>query len=319
MVDDQPKPAPSRPSSTGSARGSASHQSGDGSGSIRSLGFVAIGAAIAAALVYWLTVSTRTGQLVGELILGGRPTSFDSIAAAEEVLSNLSRSSVVIGGVLAVVISVLQRRPRLALLAVATIVGANLTTQLLKYLVLERTDLLGGLFYPLPNSFPSGHATAAASIAVALLIVVPPLLRAPWVIVSSVLVAAVGVSTLLAGWHRMADAVGGVFVATAWAAGLASLLAWRRGVEPVGSRIAGLGRYSSTIPIFLGSLLVGLGGFAYLIAALDPLDVLRYLAERGGSPALFWVGVVLAAGTSLLALGALAFALRNVRLDPRVR
>lgn len=315
MVEDQPAPASLRPAATLSARGSAAAKSD--SGSVLRLSVVAIGAVIAAGFIYWLTVSTRTGQLVGELILGGRPASTGSIAAAEEVLSNFSRASLVIGTAFVAVIAALQRRPRLALIAVATIAGANLATQILKYIVLERTDLLGGMFYPLPNSFPSGHATAAASIAVAVLIVVPPLFRAPWVILSALVVAAVGVSTLFAGWHRMADAVGGVFVATAWAAGLAAVLVWRRGAERVGRRTAVVGRFFSIIPIIIGTLLAGLGGLAYLLAALDPLDVLQYLAERGGSPALFWVGVVLAVGTSLLALGTLAFALRNVRLDPR--
>lgn len=285
-------------------------------GSVRRLASVAVGAIIAAAAVYWLTVGTRTGQLIGELILGGRPLASDSVAAAERVLANLSRSSLVLGTIAAVAIALVQRRPRLAALAVAAIVGANLTTQILKSVVLERIDLLDGIFYPLPNSFPSGHATAAASIAVALLIVVPPLWRAPLILVSSLVVAAVGISTLFAGWHRMADAAGGVFIATAWGAGLAAILAWRRGVEPVGPRTAALGRYSSTLPIAAGSLLLAIGGLAYVLVAIDPLDVLVALAQRGGSPALFWVGVALAAGSALMALGALGFALREVRLDP---
>jgi hypothetical protein len=45
--------------------------------------------------------------------------------------------------------------------------------------------------------------------------------------------------------------------------------------------------------------------------------VLLYLAERGGSSALFAVGVVIVAGASLLSLGALGLALREVRLDPK--
>lgn len=266
---------------------------------------------------YSVTVGTRTGQLVGELILGGRPADAATVAGAEQVLEFASRVSVALGIVIVGLLAVFQRRPRLALTAGATVVGANITTQLLKQVVLDRSDLLGGLFYPLANSFPSGHATAAASLAVALLLVLPPLLRAPALIISALVVALVGISTLIAGWHRMADAVGGVFVATAWAAGLAAILAWRRGIEVVGGRTAEFGRISATFPLLAGGAMVILGGVAYAIAAADPLEVLLSLAERGGSPALFGVGVVITVGTTLVALGALAWALRDIRLDPR--
>ena len=217
-----------------------------------------------------------------------------------------------------IALALVQRRPRLAVVAGVVIVGANLTTQLLKLLVLDRTDLLDGLFYPLPNSFPSGHATAAASVAVAALLVLPPLLRAPSVFLSAVVVAIVGISTLVAGWHRMADAVGGVFVATAWGGGLAAILAWRRGVERVGARTARFGRWTSTIPMLIGAGILALGAVAYVVAAVDPLEVLLILAERGGSPALFGVGILITIGTSMLSLGALGFALRDIRLDPRM-
>ena len=197
------------------------------------------------------------------------------------------------------------------------VIGANVTTQLLKQILLDRTDLLDGLFYPLPNSFPSGHATAAASIAVGLILVIPPLLRAPMVVLSAVVVALVGVSTLVTGWHRMADAVGGTFVATSWGAGLGAFLAWRRGVELVGPRTAEVARVGARISMALGAGLVVFGAFAYLVAAIDPLEVLLYLAERGGSPALFGIGAVIVVGATFLTLGALGLALRDVRLDPR--
>jgi membrane-associated phospholipid phosphatase/uncharacterized membrane protein HdeD (DUF308 family) len=283
----------------------------------RRLALVSVGAAVIAGGLYIVTVGTPAGQLVGELILGGRPASPETVIGAEQVLAALSRVSLVMGTMVVVVIALVQRRPWLALAAAAAIVGANITTQLLKEIVLDRTDLLGGLFYPLPNSFPSGHATAAASVAVGLLLVVPPLLRAPSVIVSGIVVAIVGTSTLVAGWHRMADAVGGVFVATAWGAGLGAVLASRRGVEPVGRRAAALGRLSSTIPMVIGGTSLALGGLAYVLLAADPLEVLLFLAERGGSPALFVVGVLITIGASLASLGTLGFVLRDIRLDPR--
>lgn len=283
---------------------------------VRRLILVSAAAAVVAAALYVGTITTRTGQLLGELMLGGRPASPIVVASAEQLLASLSRSSLVLGVAVVVGIALLQRRRFLAIAALATIAAANVTTQLLKLLVLDRADLLDGLFYPLPNSFPSGHATAASSIAVGLLLVLPPLLRAPTVVLSSIVVALVGIATLVAGWHRMADAVGGVYVATAWAAGIAALLAWRRGIEVAGPRTAAFGRVTASIPLLVGALLLGLGGLAYVVVALDPLGVLLVLAERGGSPALFAIGTLLTVGTSLLGLGALGFALRDIQLDP---
>jgi membrane-associated phospholipid phosphatase len=280
------------------------------------LALVSVAATGVAVGLYLATVGTRVGQLVGELILGGRPASAPIVADAEQILSTMSRSSLVVGALTVVGIAAVQRRPRLATAAAITILGANATTQILKVVVLDRTDLLDGVFYPLPNSFPSGHATAAASIAVGAILVLPPLLRAPTVILSSVVVAVVGVSTIAAGWHRMADAVGGVFVATAWGAGAGAVLAWRRGQNVVGTRAAKFGSVTTSVPIMIGVVVLALGGIAYAIAALDPLDVLVVLAERGGSPALFVVGLLLTTGLSVLALGTLGFALREVHLDP---
>lgn len=283
----------------------------------RRLALLSVGAASGAAAAYLITVRTRAGQLIGELILGGRPPALEQVTTAESVLEIMTRSSLAIGTIVVGAIALLQRRPWLAGAALSVVIGANVTTQLLKQILLDRTDLLDGLFYPLPNSFPSGHVTAVASIAVGLLLVIPPLLRAPVVVLSAVVVAVVGVSTLVTGWHRMADAVGGTFVATSWGAGLAALLAWRRGVQGVGPRTAELGRVGARISIALGASLVVLGAFAYLVAAIDPLEVLFHLAERGGSPALFATGVVIVVGTTFLTLGALGLALRDIRLDPR--
>ena len=92
--------------------------------------------------MYLLTVGTRTGQLVGELILGGRPATIEAVAAAEQLLGTLSRSSLIIGTVAVCAMALVQRRPRLALAALAVVIGANLTTQVLKEVVLDRTDLL---------------------------------------------------------------------------------------------------------------------------------------------------------------------------------
>lgn len=264
--------------------------------------------------MYWLTVGTPLGQLMSELILGGRAGAPDAVRAAEDVLRTLSRATLAAGGIAVVLLALVQRREGLALVAAGTILGANVTTQLLKSALLERTDLLDSLFYALPNSFPSGHVTAAASVAVALVIVLPPLLRSPTIIVASIAVAIAGASTMLAGWHRMSDVIGGTFVAAAWGSALTAILVWQRGVAPVGRRTELVGRLSARLIVAVAVVILVLGGAAYLLALLDPLNVLLVLAKRGGSTALLGVGLLIAAGASMLTFGALGLALRDVRL-----
>jgi len=117
-------------------------------------------------------------------------------------------------------------RRREALAAVAVVAGANLTTQILKALFShERFWEFLGQGQPWTNSFPSGHTTAAASIAVAFLIVVPARLRPLAAGLGAALTAAVGLSVVVLEWHYPSDVLGGVLVAAGW--GFAALAALR--------------------------------------------------------------------------------------------
>jgi membrane-associated phospholipid phosphatase len=106
-----------------------------------------------------------------------------------------------------------------AVSVVALVLGAQLVTQLLKA-GLVRPDSAG------ENSLPSGHVTLVASLGLALVLVVPRLLR-PLAALAAVAVTGVaGVATMVAGWHRPSDVVAavGVVVATAGAVSLAEAL-----------------------------------------------------------------------------------------------
>jgi membrane-associated phospholipid phosphatase len=118
-------------------------------------------------------------------------------------------------------------RRREALAAVVLVGGANITTQGLKT-VLEhaRTKTFEhGFEMPWATSFPSGHTTAAASIAVALLLVVPATYRLVAATVGLALTAAVGISVVVLGWHYPSDVLGGLLVVGTW--GFAAM-AWLR-------------------------------------------------------------------------------------------
>jgi membrane-associated phospholipid phosphatase len=118
-------------------------------------------------------------------------------------------------------------RRREVLAAVVVVAGANLTTQLFKTTLehARHKAFEHGIELPWPNSFPSGHTTAAASIAVALLLVVPAAHRLAAALAGVALTAAVGLSVVILGWHYPSDVLGGLLVVGAW--GFAAL-AWLR-------------------------------------------------------------------------------------------
>jgi membrane-associated phospholipid phosphatase len=127
-------------------------------------------------------------------------------------------------------IAFLRGRPGDAFAAVLVVAGASVTTQLLKALLAHPRvkAAIGG--DPLePNTFPSGHATAAASIALAYAFVVPAAVRSLALILGAAFALAVGYAVVVVGWHYPSDVVGAYLVAAAW--GFA-ILAARRALAP---------------------------------------------------------------------------------------
>src|SRR5262249_49988326 len=111
-------------------------------------------------------------------------------------------------------LALLRRSPWLAAGALVLVAGANITTQVLKSYVFERPDLLA---LGAPNSLPSGHTTVAASVALALAIIAPPVLRVPTAVAGTVGSLLVGAATIVAGWHRLSDVAAALMVSAAWA------------------------------------------------------------------------------------------------------
>jgi membrane-associated phospholipid phosphatase len=117
-------------------------------------------------------------------------------------------------------------RRREALAAVAVVGGANLTTQLLKgVLAHPRYEYFAGFHAPWPNAFPSGHATAAASISVALVLAAPARLRPLAIALGLAFTAGISVAVIVLQWHYPSDVLGGILVAAGW--GFAALAALR--------------------------------------------------------------------------------------------
>jgi membrane-associated phospholipid phosphatase len=139
-----------------------------------------------------------------------------TFAAAFVNLGDLAALLVMLAVVAAIGLGFGKRREVLAVIVVVT--GANMTTQVLK-VVLEhaRSEVrVHGFEMPWASSFPSGHTTAAASIALALLLVVPAGYRLPAAGVGAALTAAVGLAVVILGWHYPSDVLGALFVVGVW-------------------------------------------------------------------------------------------------------
>jgi membrane-associated phospholipid phosphatase len=161
-------------------------------------------------------------------------TLADAIASLGDPLPTLVMLAV------ACLIALLRGRPGGALAPVLVVVGANVTTQLLKALLAHpRVKLaIGGDPFE-PNTFPSGHTTAAASIAVACAFVVPAALRDLTLTLGGAFALAVGCSVVVIGWHYPSDVLGAYLVVACWGFGV---LAATRAIARRGRRGVGVSR-----------------------------------------------------------------------------
>ncbi|MEO5705163.1 MAG: phosphatase PAP2 family protein [Candidatus Limnocylindrales bacterium] len=174
------------------------------------------GAAVGAGVLFWVVyagfVLTEFGQRVENLGLAGAALRDDLERA--ETLARLSQISVLSFGaaiLVVLLIAALRRRLGLGAVAIATMVGATVIAEVLKD-VLPRPPLVTGPTWLLRNTFPSGTAAVAASIAIGAILVAPDRLRA-WVVpLAAAFVAIIGQSTQVAGWHRLSGAIGGVLL-----------------------------------------------------------------------------------------------------------
>ena len=115
-------------------------------------------------------------------------------------------------------IALARGRPRLAAAVIVLLAATSVSSQVLKAL-LEYPRYIGAIDGPNPSpaAFPSGHATAAMSIALAGVLVTPPRARPMAAILGLAFALAVSFSIVTLGWHFSSDVVGGFLVATFWA------------------------------------------------------------------------------------------------------
>jgi membrane-associated phospholipid phosphatase len=116
-----------------------------------------------------------------------------------------------------VVIALLRGRRRLALALPVVLFGAAMTSEILKPLLATpaREDTWFDSQIGIA-SWPSGHATAALTLALCAVLVAPRRLRPAVAFVGAIFAAAVAYAILILAWHFPSDVLGGYLVATLW-------------------------------------------------------------------------------------------------------
>ncbi|MFI1197588.1 phosphatase PAP2 family protein [Micromonospora sp. NPDC020750] len=179
----------------------------------------------AAFVVVWrAALHTELGQWVDTVALTGNRIGQDTIASpVDRILNTMSALSLLVATAVIGFIALIRRRVALAITATLLIAGANVTTQLLKHFLIRPEYGIDPERAVAGNSLPSGHTAVAASVALALILVLPRNVRVLGAFVGVGYAAVAGVATLSAGWHRPSDAMAAFLVVGAWAA-LAGLM-----------------------------------------------------------------------------------------------
>jgi membrane-associated phospholipid phosphatase len=246
--------------------------------------------------VYWFTVQTITGRRLADAALRGAELTRSPAAVSVEATLDVVSATALIAAVATIaVVALIRMRRTSGLVAIGLLIAANISGRILKVYVLPRHDL--GLAESAPvtlNSLPSGHTTAAFSIGVAALFVVPPVLRRVTATLGILFSSAVAIATMSAGWHRAADSLASFFLVTAWAAiaGVVILLA-EPGFTPGGWAANGAHRAGR----WWAAAATGLTLVAAVIVAVLVADP-EVRESVVGPPAAFVAGALLIVGTA---------------------
>jgi membrane-associated phospholipid phosphatase len=200
-------------------------------------------------------------------------------------------------------VALLRRRLLMAAVVPAILLSANATTQLLKPALTDPRVLdLHGVQAIYPGSWPSGHSTAAMSLALCLVLVVGPRLRPLAALLGAGYAIAVGYSLIALGYHLPSDVFGGYLVAATFTLlGVAALAALEARVP------ARAARHRPPLPLsppVLGAaatLLLTCVGAAAVVRAPDmALSALEHPTAIAAGAGIAALGIALTAGLAVV-------------------
>ena len=203
-------------------------------------------------------------------------------------------------GLLLVLVALMRGLPWRAGAVVVLLLVTGASTQIVKHLLAQpRFEVWLGSDQVGPASWPSGHSTAAMTLALCAVLVAPPALRLVVAVCGGAFAAGVGYAVLVLAWHFPSDVLGGFLMAGGWTALAVTFL---RVVEPVRAAAPAAGVEAGRArERLIGVGVAAAAGLAAAIVAAAPRDrITIYASER---PTLVVGTLVIAALAGALAMG----------------
>jgi membrane-associated phospholipid phosphatase len=167
-------------------------------------------------------------------------------AAGGRALQAIDIGSVVVGAIIVALLAVARGRLARGMAAVAVVGLSVATAEALKAWLPTPAGR--------PPTFPSGHVAVAASLGLALVLVVSSVLRPLAALGGAAWAAGIGLAVVVRGWHYPTDVVGAFAIAGFWASVSAAALRTRVSISHRGSIIAVL---TAAVAVVLAALIAG--------------------------------------------------------------
>ena len=273
----------------------------------------AAGCVAAFGLLMWLAYYVPPAQWLDGAALNGFVALQDRLGGEASRLAQLFNPGVYPLLVIPVLgYALLARRFRHAAAALLLLVGANVSSQVLKVLLGHFRDLSHwpGVGYIGPQAFPSGHATASMALAFAAVLVAPRAYRPIVAVAGGLLALAVSLAVVVLAWHFPSDVVGGQLLAATWCLVSLAALRYSRARWPEHGSMRQAARETFVLPSRRALTTAGisiLAAVALVAAALA--DPIASFAQR--HTAAVAVGAAISASAVALLAGVTALAARR--------
>ncbi|MDY6998087.1 MAG: phosphatase PAP2 family protein [Actinomycetota bacterium] len=230
---------------------------------------VLIAALLFGAAVYLVAVQTTTGQrLEDTAMLGANQVDSDLRQWARQQFHTITVTSQLGAAAIVALIGLLRRQLWLAVAGVGVILGSQALTQVLKYQLLTRPELVTIAGVNPDNTLPSGHTTAAMSLLFATLIVVPYRFRGIAMFFTLSWAVGIGAYTVILKAHRLSDTLAADAVALVVACAASLFLSRTGRIRAVVS--PGAARY--TLRTMFVVLVGAIGTFSLTLGLAQVLD-----------------------------------------------